>query len=176
MQANWHKDRLSIAPFTKRPLREALRTKTDSKLSRKVLSTLYCASILWEFLQLPEELLKVMCCIFSPCWRPCRWRSGTSGWFPADPDTSPAPPWSPRPASGRTRLDRDTQKWGHRENPAARPLEHSPPDVPSSWARTHAYTHTLPDCMREWEWVLLSASCERSPPLLAPSHWPGPCG
>lgn len=51
MQANWHKGRLSIAPFTKRPLRETLRTKTDSKLSGKVLEhTVLCKHPLRVFI------------------------------------------------------------------------------------------------------------------------------
>ena len=59
----------------------------------------------------------------APCWRPFRWRSGVSGWSPAGPSTSPAPPVCPVRAAGtagltvwpwdwRT-LHPEETAWGH---------------------------------------------------------------
>ena len=40
----------------------------------------------------------------SPCWRPSRWQSLSSAASPVGPNTSPAPPVSPLPASGKAPL------------------------------------------------------------------------
>lgn len=50
----------------------------------------------------------------SPCWTPCRRRSGESVSSPAAPCTSPAPPGFPLPASCRPRLKQKTsRRWWH---------------------------------------------------------------
>ena len=43
--------------------------------------------------------------VISPYWMPSRWPSVSSAVSPAGPDTSPAPPASPLPASGRAPLN-----------------------------------------------------------------------
>lgn len=45
-----------------------------------------------------------------PCWRPSHWRSAWSAGSLAGPDTSPAPPGSRWPVSGRPPLRRDRER------------------------------------------------------------------